>query len=94
MSHSDEAIEAIVNAVIDASENNVAIAAIVDALIYVSDDSVDELEGFAESVLDGLRAAGFELRTRSADPPTCPECAEVVHDADCPLVGDGRPVDK
>jgi len=29
----------------------------------------------------------------SADLPTCPECAEVVHDADCPLVGDGRPVD-
>ena len=61
MRHSDEAIEAIVNAVIDASEDNVAIAAIVDALTYVSDDSVDELEGFAESVLDGLRAAGFEL---------------------------------
>ena len=96
MRHSDEAIEAIVNAVIDASEDNVAIAAIVDALTYVSDDSVDELEGFAESVLDGLRAAGFELRRtrRSADLPTCPECAEVVHDADCPLVGDGRPVDK
>lgn len=31
--------------------------------------------------------------TPSADLPTCPECAEVVHDADCPLVGDGRPVD-
>ena len=26
--------------------------------------------------------------------PTCPECAEVVHDADCRLVGDGRPVTK
>ena len=78
MRHSDEAIEAIVDALIDASDNN-----------------ADELEEFAESVLDGLRAAGFELRrTRSADLPTCPECAEVVHDADCPLVGDGRPVDK
>ena len=94
MRHSDEAIEAIVDALIDASENNVAIEAIVDALRDASDDNVDELKGFAESVLDGLRAAGFELRTRSADPPTCPECAEVVHDADCPLVGDGRPVDK
>lgn len=29
----------------------------------------------------------------SADLPTCPDCAEVVHDADCALVGDGRPVD-
>jgi len=79
-----------------------AIAAIADALIYAYSDAVlcgscrwaDEMKDRAEFVLDGLRAAGFELRPRSADPPTCPECAEVVHDADCPLVGDGRPVDK
>jgi hypothetical protein len=58
---SDEAIAAIVDALIDASDHNVAIEAIVDALVYASDNSVDELEGFAESVLDGLRAAGFEL---------------------------------
>ena len=102
MRHSDEDIEAIVDAltyaIVDAltyaSDHNVAIEAIVDALRDASDDNVDELKGFAESVLDGLRAAGFELRTRSAYPPTCPECAEVVHDAYCPLVGDGRPVDK
>jgi len=58
---SDEAIAAIVDALIDASDHNVAIEAIVDALVYASDNDVDELEGFAESVLDGLRAAGFEL---------------------------------
>ena len=58
---SDEAIAAIVDALIDASGHNVAIEAIVDALIYASDNNADELKGFAESVLDGLRAAGFEL---------------------------------
>ena len=58
---SDEAIAAIVDALIDASDHNVAIEAIVDALVYASDNDVDELEGFAGAVLDGLRAAGFEL---------------------------------
>ena len=38
-----------------------AIEAIVDALVDASDNNVDELEDYAEYVLDGLRAAGFEL---------------------------------
>src|SRR5690606_40359790 len=70
---SDLLTYAIVDALTYASDHNVAIEAIVDALRDASDDNVDELKGFAESVLDGLRAAGFELRTRSAYPPRSEE---------------------
>ena len=48
---------------------------------------------FVTETLLGSWLALPELRGPSADLPTCPECAEVVHDADCRLVGDGRPVD-
>ena len=48
---------------------------------------------FVTETLLGSWLALPELRGSSADLPTCPECAEVVHDADCRLVGDGRPVD-
>lgn len=51
----------------------------------------------------GLFGWGEEQPAAAAAPPpptstaeygTCPRCAEVVHDWDCPLVGDGRPAEE